>query len=112
MRCTAQQAIHVRLLISFIPLACTHLIITCLGYYIDMEEEGKSIDWLYKVIEHIITTHNGMINDVYSTIERKGHFLKRFLPEKPSKISITAVSTDQTIVGSTNGYVYVIYVVD
>lgn len=67
-----------------------------------LEEEDHGNDWLYVVLADIISTHNYIIANVYST-RQKRKSLKQLLPEEPSTIFPTVVSMNDTIV---NGLAY------
>ena len=62
------------------------------------EEEGN--DWLYAMAADIITAHNAFIEGVYSAVQAQRQSpLARFLPDEPSKVYPSEVSTSNCIVG-------------
>ena len=75
---------------------CPFLIITD-----ESDEEGGN-DWLFTVIEDIVSAHNIVIESLYSSVlmctERQSR-LKQLLPEEPTRKSLTEIDDTNCLVG-------------
>ena len=79
---------------------CMHASFIVQDTHADVEEEDQGNDWLYIVIADIVSTHNQIIEGIYSMIqENKQLPLNRLLPEEPSKISPIEVDISNAIIG-------------
>ena len=66
-----------------------------------MEEEEQGNDWLYVVIADIISNHNHTIENLYSLLQSSNTQvpLARLLPDEPSRILPTEVTSSSAIIG-------------
>ena len=63
-------------------------------------EKEQGNDWLFMVIEDIVTAHNAFIEGVYAMVSSQQQCpLARLLPEEPVKIYPTEVNENHSIVG-------------
>ena len=68
-------------------------------------DEGR----LYLVIADIISTHNRIIQSIYSMIQAKQSPYHHLFPEKPVKISVAEVTSSSAIVSNSSEYVVVVF---
>ena len=69
--------------------------------FVDDEKEGR----LYLVIADIISTHNHIIQSIYSMVQAKQSPCYHLFPEKPAKISLAEVTSSSAIVSNSSEYV-------
>ena len=66
----------------------------------DVEEEEQGNDWLFTVIDDIVSTHNLIIETVYSFVSTKqNNALGRLLPDEPAKMYPSEIDENNCLVG-------------
>ena len=66
----------------------------------DVEEEEQGNDWLFRMIDDIVSTHNLIIERVYSYISKnKLNSLSRLLPDEPPKMYLSQFDENNCLVG-------------
>ena len=77
-------------------------IISIASVFTDEDDEEGGNDWLFTVIEDIVSAHNLVIESLYSSVlmynERQNR-LKQHLPEEPATRSITEMDDTNCLVG-------------
>ena len=71
----------------------------------DVEEEEQGNDWLFTMINNIVSIHNLIIEKVYSYISRnKLNTLSRLLPDEPTKMYPSEIDENNCLVGEFSRY--------
>lgn len=66
----------------------------------DVEEEEQGNDWLFTVIDDIVSTHNLIIETVYSFVStNQFNALGRLLPDEPAKMYPSEIDENNCLVG-------------
>ena len=86
---------------------CLSFIHICLCKYFptDVEEEEQGNDWLFTVIDDIVSAHNLVIESLYSFVAvKKLDMLARLFPDEPAKMYPSEMDDTNCLVGEFSRY--------
>ena len=70
-----------------------------------MEEEEQGNDWLFTVIDDIVSAHNLVIESLYSFVATKKMDMARLFPDEPAKMYPSEMDETNCLVGEFKTYV-------